>query len=85
MFVRFLQRMLGLMAENNVMNSTGPMQPIEPDRAAKLRERFRNAAQLPLLAFVVVLSSLGSWLGIWTIFRVAEFLYDRFLRQSWLR
>ncbi len=56
----------------------------QPDRWAKLRERLRAAAQVPILAFLVVLCAMASWLGIWTIFRLSEFIYDRYLRESWL-
>jgi hypothetical protein len=57
---------------------------IVKDRWQKLKDRLKDAARLPLVVFLIFTSGIFSWLGIWFIWRLGEYLYHNFLSKSWV-
>ena len=51
----------------------------------RIRERAADLARVPLIALVIFVSAMIAWLGIWTCWRLAEYLFHNYLRESWVR
>lgn len=58
--------------------------PANPDRWKLLRERLKELARIPLMAFVVFFTGVLAWLLGWTVWRAAEWLFHTYLSRSWL-
>lgn len=48
------------------------------------KERLRDSARLPLMTLAIFVSCMVGWLGMWTAWRAAEWIFNRYLTRSWL-
>ncbi len=61
------------------------MMPILPaDRWAKLRERLRDLARLPVIGLSIFIAAMFAWLGAWAVWRVCEWVFHFYLKESWV-
>ena len=51
---------------------------------ARQSERLKGAARLPLQVWVIFMASLFAWLAGWAGWRLAEWVYQTHLAESWV-
>ena len=60
-----------------------PMGQIPKSIWAEIVEWLKFVARLPVIALIIVMTGMFSWLGFWFIVRLCMFIYNKYLVTPW--
>lgn len=61
-----------------------PLGQLPPDPGSFLLKFAKNMAKIPLAGLMILASGIFAYLGFWTLIRLGQLIYIKFLSQKWM-